>query len=428
MTPQPSTEQGPGTQPEAFEVAEALNKKGFAEYLANFGDFTTDIEEGKTEAIAGYYEAFVRSEVASKDLKNLFIGEIKNDLGMSLDKTELDSMDAYIAKERISDPEAVAQLGRALETFQLIKKSIVDREKDLEKAEADFRKQFVKVGGEAGIADLKAKVATQELEMLELSAQKIKVEGNTHSFAEGRQLAKKHKGGWFGRWTGFAGKEVIGKEIKDLNEQITKLAATIKQNKGVYENIDTVQTNIADLARMRTELQERYKVFKEFIFEKTDADKKIRNSIQKKMLTKLDDVINPADPKKRTLKDTEAQQKALDSIRGAEMTKGDIADAEIDKVQADLDQAIESEFNEEVDAAIAGIKTNENGAFNNLEKVLKPYCTGERANKLGSKEGEEARNFIITTLELRRDDPANKGAKSLLLSLIIRNLKQASTN
>jgi hypothetical protein len=167
---------------------------------------------------------------------------------------------------------------------------------------------------------------------------------------------------------------------------------------------------------------------KQVIFEAADSNKAIRDMVQAKMMKKLDDVINPADPTKRTLKQAEEQQKAFDKLKASETVRGSISDSDIEAKQAELDAAVEVEFQEEVTEAIKNFKTGDGGAFTKLESTLKPFFSGERAAKLGSKEGDEARDFILDTLDTKRNDPSNKGAKSILLSLLIRNLKQPATN
>lgn len=419
-------------QPEVFDIKKALNKKGFAEYLDGYqarhgGNFEQDIEGGQTEEIEKLYEAFTKSEITKKELGSIFKNEIKEDLGVSIEQADLDCIDTFITGERIHNPEEIVKLHAQVEEFRANIKIIQQKEAEITAMEAGLQQKLEATGGQEGIMNLKREVFAKEAEILRHQATEGRLtNGTTHkerlllAKAQGKTFYERFKHRIRSRFGG--GKEVVQKEIERIQAQVAELQAGVQTTRDKFEPLEAAQIKLAEIKRLKNQLGDRHLALKSIIIESADADKKIRNAVKDRMVQKMkEEVLNPADPAKRTLNQAEKQQTFLDRMRNADITGGDLSDAEIDQMQKELDAAIELEFNEEVDAALNNFKGSQNEAFSRLETSLKPFFSNERTTKLGSKEGQEARDFIIQTIEQKRD--ANKGAKSILLSLLLRNLK-----
>lgn len=425
-----ATEKGEQMTQEGFSIGRALNTKGFAEYAVHFDMTEEDLADESNEKIKKLYESFMQSEQTKADLSAVFQSEIKKDLGIDLEKTELDAIAAYVETKRLSDPQEIITIGGQIEKFKQNKKAVSEKEQQIKEAEQALAKAVQDIGGEEGIQRLKEEAAKMHEEWVNHLARAKKLENGT-TMSERRDLARTHgKYTWWNpyHWVGVIDPDVIKTEIKKAQDKAKEAEDAIKNTQGKYTSIEDARRQLEGLKTTRAIINEAHAIIKRSIFDGVDESVHLRDMLQKKMVEKISSLIHPKNQKEASLRNAEIAQKTLQKLQSAETLIGDTSSIDVAEIQNQIDAAIETEFNKEVESVLKGFKTGDSNAYSNLEKSLKPFFTKERTSKLGSKEGQEAQQFILDTLEAKRQDVWGRGdkAKALLLSFIIRNLKQGA--
>ncbi len=410
------------TDPKKMSIDQMLNQRGFAEFLGEFDAKTgensnKDIEAGDEESLRVRFESFSKSEGTKREIKNLFKNEIRNDIGVTLEDADYEAIDAYINKERIEGPEYVAHLAESLETFQRDKVIIAEKEGELKTIDSAYQAELAQLGGGDAIRAAH-QLATEQAAIMN---------------------AYKNETGFFEQWGnaikigGEKNSGVISRigNFLRLNVDKTIEAETERLNKEIEKYIKDVQP-LHDLDRQKAELkrikegsEERFLALKGIIMKQVDKEGKIQAAAKKKITADITSLLNPAVGKKRTLEDAEKAQAILEKVKKTTSASSleYVPEDEVDAMQKELDAAIQEDFSKEVEAVINGkdLKDQEN-ALDKLKKSLAKFTTKQ---KLGSKEGKDAKDFIISTLELKKASVTD-AAKKIFLTAIITSLRKTS--
>lgn len=415
----------PPLPPGAFNVRTAFNRSGFREYLMEFAeqngrDIEHDLETENYEYIQERYEAFTKSESSKKELRSLFAKEIKDDLGITLDKEAYDDIDAYIDEARKNDPREIIDLSDAIQEYRQLAATAQQEEDKLEALKAEFERLHTAAGGDANLLALeqlhnqqRAKyedyfISAKSYDSRALAALEI---GEQRGFGFFRQFVSR-----IGMYT----TEIVNEELVRLHNQITAAVNTINP-------IRALQAKISELEVTKRNADARYEAIRTMLFEKVDGSKKIQRAAQKKLQDEIKGMLERPDMEKRRLSDVDDQQDLLDRARNASAygVPEYLEEDEMEEFQRKIDEAIVLELNEEINEAINSNKSETAGAFDSLEKNLSKFALRQR---LGSREGRDALDFILNTLEEKKEELKDKktkedSAKAIALALIIRNLR-----
>lgn len=116
------------------KVDQALNQNGFSEFLARFPDYKSLEPTGSDlKLVLERHEAFKEVKETTRQLKRLYTQEIREDLGINLEETDLKAVDSFLEGEIIKNPSFVKGLKEQLEKFANLNKKISDRKLELEK-------------------------------------------------------------------------------------------------------------------------------------------------------------------------------------------------------------------------------------------------------------------------------------------------------
>ena len=110
-------------------IDDAMNKKGFAEFLAR--NEITDLND--KEVIEKKMETYEAMGQVKKGLKDLFKQKIQKELGITLEQADMDAVDKHIDDMAFEDPEHLAELNGKIEEQKTLTESIRDSEEKLRK-------------------------------------------------------------------------------------------------------------------------------------------------------------------------------------------------------------------------------------------------------------------------------------------------------
>ena len=369
----------------SFDIDKALNKQGFPEFLGQFPDYKSlDLSDNSSDAdtIKERYEAFTRKNEVAKELKTLYRDTINRDIGIRLPESEFACIDAFLETQAIENPSSIAEFYKDIQEFQQLPQEIASAE------------QTLKTLG--GLDRIQEKIdATQEKLREAQDKYDVEEEKDVDGKWRGRNRRREEKG---------ARLASIQKEIEDLQ----------KESISYTEKIDTL-----DKAKdAKKEIGERSDELRLKIFEDFAPAKEILARAQKAAHDKLNVMFEKyadTDDDAKTLRQIEDVQAYFD-----QMTKTDgpwsYADGiDIEAHQESFDSWITLQFNIEITRAITSFTLGSSSSLEKLEKKLDSYLNKDR---LGSQKGQEAKEFILQTLQ-QKAEQESEPAKLILLRRII---------
>ncbi len=358
-----------------FDVDKALDKKGFAEFLAAHPD-VADFDMSDSESIQSRFETFQVKESVSKGLQNLFRNQIRENLGVKLDSSDLRSIDAHLQELAIENPEEILGLQKKLTVFQEMPGQI----KELET-------QLATLGNSQ---ELSAKLESLKTDKRSLES------------------VEKYSGFWGRLKMGFQinfcrslekSRELEGhkQSLEIAKDRFDKLDSDqaglmlVETNKQIEEVNKTLET-ISKVEGWKVLAQEMFNNSRKNLLEGIVGISGITESIKRRAMAQMESAL--ASGKLRILDQAEQDftklQKASESL-GFGI---DVLDGKEEDLRSRLDTATENAIGTKIHETISNVKLGE-GAMTRLERSLEQLIGRE---KIGSKVGVEAREFVVQLL------------------------------
>jgi hypothetical protein len=409
----------PEAENEKFGVDAALNKKGFAEFLAKHPDAATFdvVDEGELEK---RFEAFEKSTKLAEELKVLYRDQIEKEMDIKLDQKDLASVDVYIEELAIRDQGELERLFNRLYYFKKLPEEIEGLEKEL----TDLTKN--------GDADT-------------LSALEGTLEGDVDKF----KAAKGYLGGigqiklYYHTVARYLTKTLSDKDYEGVKELDVKKEAA-SHLKGKYKDelakvgarevennlrrqladIDITLGTISTIERRKTSATETFDNLRMKIFGEIGEITDLKKAIERKAKEELEGLLAKTDVK--SLERAAQRHKKLSEVKdntetGVDPLKDLKPNDYKDKAETKLREKISDDVLERVNKAKLG-----SDALRNLEKSLEDMLN---RTEVGTKKGAEARSFIIDRLDevainLGLKNDAESHAKRLIVNRIIIKLQK----
>lgn len=403
--------------PKSFNVDEALNTKGFAEFLAKHPDARNSIDMANEKDLESKFETFSMLGIVKKEMKDLYKNQIQEELGIKLDNSDLASIDDEIEKRAIENPEKVEALHEQLKGA----KELTQQIKDLEEALA--------VIGDISQHPIRLENLKGQKESLDA------VKGATGPLAKARLWAK------VGAWTAVGAFDQTGaaftnvlaneskiKSLKNLEAAHGKIdKAKIESiSKPVEDKISEIETTLAtaqnlqetkakaveSLGELRKELLGEFSGFAEVVsIIQAKAKKMLEDMAKQGTISGFDNAQKTYEKFQKVANESDTKINPLEGMDEEEFQK---------MVDEGIKRAVEGEIIEAVDKA----ETKGNNPFSKLEKSLEGYINKQ---KIGSMEADEARQFVIESLEKSKEyleNTVQDNAKFLMINRILIKIKQ----
>ncbi len=392
--------------PPDFDLDSALNKKGFAEFLAAAsGSEAIDMEDA--EQIREHFEVFTMKESSKIELNAVFKNHIKSELGISLGQEELSLIDKHLERQAIEDPKGLEDLKGQLNAFRENPKVIAQLEQTIAQFGTPDEIEGILQGLRKDRADLDgARDVSSRLGRMKLGA----------------QVALSY--------VGMAPKE--SRETKETLACLDENYEKVGGNKGVNKILDRTDRLIITYEKQLALIKQAQeaKATLEENFNKTRSEllagitevAGMKDQLQKRAEESLEKIM-----KGGSIKDLEKAQKQFERF-------GDFADSDeagfdplenidVEEFQEKLDESLQNMVFEEISKAIEKTNMGTN-ALSRLETALLPMMKKE---KVGSLEGDDRREFFEAALQGASDrlgDSATDKAKRLMIARIISKLNQ----
>jgi hypothetical protein len=346
-----------GAEEVGFDTEKALNKKGFAEFLAKHDDAEKgEVTQGDMES---RFEIFgIQTEVA-KDVQEVYKNEIFRDIGIRLDAADLACVSEFIEKRAVEAPGEVLAMQEQLKQFK----------------------------------ELPEKIKQANNEILELA-----------KTGEGFWGKTKMVGEYF--WEGEAGKTYSAREkVEKTGVPLTREAIDVR----IKWLATQVESSVKDFksgnwVEGNEDLVTQFAKVKKSLFSHGQLREDMNRIAQEKLKAQLDILVNKGD-----LKSAEAGFKRMSGVKNDVETGLDyMTDGTEEEVKVALNHTSESYVYNKIENILTSMSLGSN-AFANLERTYKQAVNTET---VGDKDKSESIQFIIDTIESQvsalLETPANK--------------------
>lgn len=409
-----------------FNANEAFNADGFAQFFERYADHKEITQDGDVEEIKSRFEIFESLSTVKESMRNLYKKEISEKLGVELDKSDFDHLDEFYENQAVNDPEAFRETMGDIEDFTKLPEQIAKQEAEL--ASFGSKDDFL----------IKLEELHVKKKNLELSEGNIGLLGEMKLYidyftAHFNQNASYLEGNVLSGYDDY--KDKVNEELTKVKERKDAVRAVQKEYGGftgekkrakLFEGVvgdieetekqfDKIQ-NLEQMKQLGIDMLEGKK--KDLIRGITNIAG-LSESIQAKITRQLDRMTKAATVEvfeKGHARFEELAQKSeeynIELFEGGEKKMAE-------KMEKGLEKGIFKQIVNVINKANLG--TN---ALTKLEKDLEPILTKK---KLGTKEGDELRDFLEASLVRAQDGlddkkPENRG-KWTIISRIIANLK-----
>ncbi len=417
-------------QKEPFDMDKALDTAGFAEFMAK-----KETNQDNPESVEADFELFNNVKVVKEGLKKLYGEQISKDFGIRLDASDMNLIDAYLEDQAINSPEGILNLKKKLDIFREIPGQIKQLEDQLgslgevedlskskdglleEKDKLDRTRKYSGFGGTGkyyfaflkstlnGMAHLGEAIAVAVNPDHPTSQEYREYTEELREMVKDREAVKEVSGR----------REAVGtRKIDSLLDGVNSKIAEIN---GVLENIKNAE------GLKTTALQMFTKARKELL-EGVSEIGSLKKVIQKKAYEELETLFDNG----QTLDKSEKAQRKFEHLRqtskeselGIDIFEGN----DENEIQKQIDEAIDKAVSEAIANTVNQTELTGNGGnFTKLEKALSKITSKE---KIGSREGNEAKAFMVKTLEdvagIQEATVEGK-VKRIMLNRIINKLK-----
>lgn len=331
-----------------------LGDKKFAKHLESLTqEELADIDLSDEEAKAEEYKLFKKTEDVREGLGKMWPAHMEEALGIKLGKEGKAAIDAHLRREMRENPEKIEEFAEKLETFR------VHREK-IRKLEATLESQRTNVGSIEARGQAAAKTEARMKERMDKAGIWSRLRGH---YGEDKKAARE----------AAAEFSKAQAELAELQAKQAEAQALIDQHKGEH-------------AGMRDE------VVKELLQEAALA-----SLVRQKVDQKFTKMLRPGGSK-----DFRAVGEAGALLKKYAQLAED-ADAEeemgVEDITEKVDGLAERRAKDEVKKAIRAIKPGYR-----LEKLQEKLDGFVNLNPIGSKEHEDARDFVLEVFEEQEEE------------------------
>ena len=347
------------TEKAGFDSEKALNKKGFAEFLALHEDSASG--EVSPEDMEKRFELFELQSELAVEVKEVYRKEIFRDIGINLDTNDLSCIDAYMEDRAVKTPWEVKTMRAEMTRFKELPGQIQEANKEI--------LELAKSG--SGILG------------------KIKMAGE-FLFAEDKNMGKTYDAREKVEKAGIAlTLEDMDARIAEIEDQVDFSVKEFKSGKWVGGN-ESLLRKFADV--------------KKNLFDHTGLRKKMHVITQAKVKAQLDALVTTGDLKSARKGFEKMSSVKNDTETGLEYM-ADGTEAEMTRA---LNQKAEDYVGTQIYQAMETMRFGSN-AFANLENSIKTALS----ENIGNKDEKESRDFIIKVIEetlgmLPAETPANQ--------------------
>ena len=357
---------------EKEEIDKIYENEKLLEFLRGYNDETSP-EDLPPETRRKRLEAFQEKDIVEKDIKNLLVQEIQEDLDIRLHGAELDAVTKYVENMAIQNPGGLARLKEEMETFN-------EEKTELKKEEAELIKLL-----KGGRTIEEMQTVLDETERLDGPFGKLMRQDKIKLFYK---MSEDDENAW----------KTLDSEYKQTREQL-------------QTDIEKAETIQAQITAVKDSFEQHRKNFLNETFPHIQT---IMAIAQKKMRDKLKGILEGSNDG-QGLETSEKAQEYYDKIREAkERTEIDHTKGwDEDRLQDGIDENIERELRERLWDTI---KPNETGTLSRLEGSLRKYLDKET---VGSKKGDEAKQFVFDILTEYAGDTRTRIEKQWLLNKLL---------
>ncbi len=396
-----------------FDLKKALNTKGFVEFLVANPD-VKESDMTNAELLGKKFETFEIKDKVAKGLKELYGGQIKTEMGITLDSQELTLIDKHIEKIAISNPEKLQDLFDQQTMFTELPKQVKGLEDEFTKlANVDVLggrlNEFIKDKANLDLtANFRGVVGGSKFVFKTIRGGFKMVIGNKEESSQMDEVGQAHKelNAKFGKFK----EKSVGKVTSEVEAGIAEIEATIAK--------------ITDLQKMKEGKLEWFGKLRKTLLSEAGQINGLSALIHEKVTEKFKGLLN--DNVEKTVKSLESAQELLEKYKTvAEKSEMGINPFKSGKDEQMTQRYIDSDFTQvigsELNKAIRGTSLGDN-ALTRLENALKPII---EKKKIGSNENDKALEVVIDSLNsvMAGLPMTNEGkAKRFLLNHILSNL------
>ncbi|MEK7185024.1 MAG: hypothetical protein AAB726_00150 [Patescibacteria group bacterium] len=410
-----------------FDTDKALNTKGFAEFLADHPDAETfDMnDEGEVQK---RFEMFGTKEIAKKGLKELYSTHISSEMGVVLDANDLSSIDLHIEKFAKQNPEEILAMKHRLDLFNGLPGEI-----------AGLEKQLATLGKKE---DLTTKIDALKQDKADLEAAREhlgkmgKIKANFKALAfyaksapmmlevlPGVKLSEKYSDKIFEESVEMSERNRVLSSVKEKHGKIGKGEAgkILKDVENKIAEIESVLAKVEEAEEMRSRGNQMLDDARKELLGGISGMAEITAAIHAKTRERFESIMNS-----ESIKGYDYAQKIFEHLKevseSTETGVNPFGTINEEKLQEDIDISLERVATEQIMWAIEDAEMGAN-ALTKLEKAFAPLL---EKNKLGSKEGDEVREFISNIIEGSAKILGNTTedkAKKLIIARILIKMK-----
>jgi hypothetical protein len=386
-----------------FNIDEALNTKGFPEFLAQFPDSASVVDD--VEEIGRRFEAFENKAELAKNMRELFKQQIQEETGLKLNDKELAAIDDLIGKEAINNPDRIGEVAEMVDDYRGNAEDIAKMEVEIQKygGDAGVAAKIVEMKGDySKLRDIDMSRLVHYVDVIEATSEGLfSFFGSTKREASNALRERKALGQKYGIKSGWDGMFSHG----EYNEKLEKLEREIKF---IEDAVVAKATAAKEFKRLKSEVMEGFLPVAEVM-------KVAKTRAQDRLKAMLVDV-----GKDFTLKKADEAEDFLAKLQEASAAGNTnyLEGIDADKFTNDLNMVIETKVEEQL---IDAVKKSPiaSGSLSALEKALEKFSSQE---KIGSREGDEVKVFIKETLDVILADTTTPVPKKILINRIIAKL------
>ena len=106
-----------------LDAGEMLNKAGFAEFLAKYGDVNLSDSPEDQKTLSNIFEVFNKKDELARDITKVFIESIKAQLGIdiTMESGKAKSINEYLDRLAIDEPETLLEYCETVEKYKELK-------------------------------------------------------------------------------------------------------------------------------------------------------------------------------------------------------------------------------------------------------------------------------------------------------------------
>lgn len=410
-----------------FDIDKAMKVVGFSEFLAKFPDYGTFNMEDQA-FVAQKFETFRVKVRVEQELKRIYTKQIEEEMGVKLSDEDLDCVKADIEKKALEDFPALLALAQQIDGFNNLPKKI-----------KELSEQFASLGN---VKDQKETLSLKRevQDKVELARDMQTFFGKARTYTE--YYANALPTMFMSYFTGKPDKENITRAAEEkmrieANQELTALYGRMNEANLEYistsvgkdiKEIESTLKKIEEVEQLRAQAEVQYSGMKTVIQESISNYAGLQMIVQTKIKNQFLEMT-----KGKTLEAVEKGQDFVSKLRGVNITtKTGINTFQAFEDKGITDDVLEKQLNdgiiqysaEKIREAIKTTKMEKN-PLENMEKTLDVWLKKQR---IGSKEGDEAKEFVRSTIEDARnrlsDSPEDRVKKIVLARILIKLKKK----